>query len=287
MVIIRFQGGIGNQLFQYALYKKLQYLGKEVWADTTIFRDEKEIRSFDLPKLGVNLREASMEMINSFYPIKKDFVSGVLRQTIYRKKCIKEKEPYVFAPIFLNCDDAYLSGYWQTEKYFEDIKEIIRDDISFFSVKTPEVIDCLNRIQESNSISIHVRLGDYVNNSLYDNICTEAYYKKAIQEMNKRIKNTSYFVFSDDVNKAREMLGEKGFEYINYNHGENSYYDMYMISQCKHHIMANSSFSWWGTWLSDFDDKKVICPSVWMKGVDKGDIWMKEWIKITPQGDIV
>lgn len=287
MVIVRFQGGVGNQLFQYALYRKLLSIGKEVYADLNDYRYQSEARKYELDKLGLSVREASLETINRIFPRGNDIISKILRNTFYKKKCIKEKIPQAFNPIFLESDNVFLSGYWQTEKYFEDICEEIYHDINFRLVNRHENQEVLEKIHCQNSISVHIRFGDYINNPLYSGICTKDYYLNAIDIMRNRVENATFFIISDDIPRAGELLEDKRFEYIRINKSEAAYYDLYLISQCRHHIMANSSFSWWGTWLDRRENKIVISPSIWQHGAVSEDIWKKEWIKISPSGEIL
>lgn len=288
MVIVRFQGGVGNQLFQYALYRKLLRIGKEVYADLNDYRYKNGARKFELDKLGLSVQEASLETINKIFPRGNDIISKILRNTFYKKKCVKEKIPQAFDPIFLESDDVFLSGYWQTEKYFEDICEEIYQDIHFQPVNEYENQKVLERINCSNSISVHIRLGDYINNPLYRGICTKDYYINAIEIMKDRVKDATFFIISDDISKACELLEDNKFEYIGINRNEAAYYDLYLISQCRHHIMANSSFSWWGTWLDRRRENRiVISPSIWQQGATSEDIWMKDWIKVSSSGEIL
>ena len=286
MIIVRFQGGIGNQLFQYALYRKLRHIGKEVYADLNTLRRSEEIRSYELDKLGLSVEEAPLEAINKIYPRGNDIVSKIARNSLYRNRCIKERDFQKFDPVFLNSDNVFLSGYWQNEKYFEDIGEDIYQDIEFRPINEKQNEEMLKKIHASNSVSVHIRLGDYINNPLYIDICTKEYYLKAIELIENRLQNVSFFIISDNISEAHELLGGKKAEYIGFNKGDASYYDMYLISQCKHHIMANSSFSWWGVWMDRSSDNIVIAPSIWEKGIKSEEIWKESWNRISPEGEV-
>lgn len=146
----------------------------------------------------------------------------------------------------------------------------------------------MKKIINSNSISLHVRRGDYENNSsakrLHGGICTLNYYKQAIELVASRIKNPVFFIFSNDLKWARENLELEKYKQVlvNLNKGNNSYKDMYLMSKCKHNIIANSSFSWWGAWLNANPKKIVICPKRWYnnKRLDSKDIVPESWIRI-------
>lgn len=287
MIIIRFQGGIGNQLFQYALYKELEYLGKDVYADLSIFNRIEEPRKFELHKLGIRIREAKVEEVWRMCPPGKSLFARVKKNTVCRKRFIKEKNSYLFDSRFLEYDNKYLIGYWQTEKYFEDVVQQLRGEINFMPPTDEKNMAILKKIHSTNSISVHMRFGDYVNNPIYDNICTDRYYLAAIEEMRMIHEDAVFYVISDDTEKAREVLNRDDYEYVDWNRGDNSYYDMYLISQCRHNILANSSFSWWGTWLNENEDKMVIAPSVWVNGTRTDDVVSNSWIKISPKGELV
>lgn len=287
MIIIRFQGGLGNQLFQYALYKELQYLGKEVYADLSIFEREEEIREFELGKLGIKVTVADPKLVKKMCPSGQDIFTKIIKNTICRKHFTKEKNSYIFDSSFLKCDNQYLIGYWQTEKYFQDVKVQLRKEINFLPLEDEKNTMILDKIHSTNAVSVHMRFGDYVNNSIYDNICTDRYYSTAIEEMKRIHEDAVFYVISDDIERAKVVLDNDTYEYIDWNGGNNCYYDMKLISQCRHNIIANSSFSWWGTWLNDNKAKTVIAPSIWLNGVITDDIEMASWIKVTPEGEML
>ncbi len=287
MVIIRFQGGLGNQLFQYALYKELQYQGKEVYGDISIYKSVDEPRDYELDKLGLSIQVAEVNTINRMCPLGKDFITKVKKNLFYRKKFYKEKNPIVFDPYIYQCNNIYLIGYFQTDKYFYDVADEIRNEIHFEPSKNIDNIIILEKMRNTESVSVHMRFGDYVGNSIYDNICTKEYYTKAIEEMKRHYESVNFFVISDDIDKAKKLLDNDDYEYVDWNRQKDSYYDMQLISTCKHNIMANSSFSWWGAWMNNNKNKIIIAPSQWLKNISQGDVWCNSWIKITPQGEIV
>lgn len=287
MVIVRFQGGIGNQLFQYAFYKKLEHIGKDVYADLNTFGYRTEKREYQLPLLGLEVREAPYNIIRKMFPIGEDIWSKVLRNTVFKKHCIKDRDSQVFDEKFYEYDNIYLSGYWQTEKYFGDIKDNILNNINFASIDNSDNVSVLKKIRGTNSISIHIRFGDYIENPMYKDICTRDYYISAINEMKKKCTDSRLFVFSDDGEKAREFLGNLQYDLVDFNTGDSSYYDMYLMSQCKHNIIANSSYSWWGAYLNKNPYKIVIAPSLWINNCRCDDVWLSSWLKVSPQGKVI
>ena len=176
----------------------------------------------------------------------------------------------------------YLAGYWQSEKYFSFIEEKIKAEFTF-----KIEIDDINKkyLEEMNkveSISLHVRRGDYLSSPSL-NVCTEKYYENAITYFRERIENPIFFVFSNDIEWCRQNINGKDIKYINVNKGERSYNDMRLMSACKHNIIANSSFSWWGAWLNSNAQKIIVAPNKWInnsKNVSESDIIPEKWKKI-------
>lgn len=280
MIIIRVQGGLGNQLFQYALYERFKGMGKEVKADTSAYRDGREKRQLELAKLGIRLEEAGREELHSYYADNSILTDRILRYTLGRKRYIKE-DSYDFIPHILELKDGYLSGYWQSEKYFNAVEEKVRSSIKFQKVDTETIVLKERQMEEQNSVSVHVRMGDYLEKSeVYGNICTIEYYRKAFAYIKDRVKTPVFYVFSDEPDKAAAML--KGYNYclMTENSGESSYKDMYLMSRCKHHIIANSTFSWWGAWLGREKDQIVITPSRWNNFCKENEICGKGWVMI-------
>lgn len=287
MVIVRFQGGIGNQLFQYAFYKKLEHIGKDVYADLNTFDYRTEKREYQLPLLGLEVREAPYHIIRRMFPIGEDIWSKILRNTVFKGHCIKDIDSQIFDEKFYKYDNIYLSGYWQTERYFVDIKDNILNNINFAPIDNSDNVSVLKKIRGTNSISVHIRFGDYMENPMYKDICTRDYYIGAINEIKKKCTDSRLFVFSDDSRRAREFLGNLQYDLVDFNTGNSSYYDMYLMSQCKHNIIANSSYSWWGAYLNTNPHKIVIAPSLWLNNCRCDDIWLSSWLKVSPQGKMI
>ena len=136
-----------------------------------------------------------------------------------------------------------------------------------------------DRMKQCNSVSVHMRFGDYVNNLVYENICTEEYYRKSIEYVKLHIENPVFFVISDDLVRAQSILSNDNYVLVDINRGDSSYLDMYLISTCRHHIMANSSFSWWGVFFSE-SGGIVVEPDKWININDSQAVWCDGWIKI-------
>jgi hypothetical protein len=183
---------------------------------------------------------------------------------------------------------VYLSGYWQSEKYFIDIVSVIRSDFAFpiYGI-TPENMTIIDAVKSSMSVSIHVRRGDYVSSSAASErhgICPPFYYQRGMEIMTERLKDVVFYVFSDDTEWAKKNIQHKTQPCYIIETGQRSWVDMYIMSQCQHHIIANSSFSWWGAWLNPDPEKIVIAPKNWFKILPDGftinDMLPAAWIKI-------
>ena len=163
--------------------------------------------------------------------------------------------------------NCYLSGYWQSENYFKQSEVAIREDFSFVIPLSRENQAIADVMAGCNAVSLHVRRGDYVANAVtnaHHGTCSIAYYESAIKYITERVTDPIFFIFSDDIDwvKSHINMTHKA-HFIEHNKGKNSYCDMQLMSLCKHHIIANSSFSWWGAWLGSNPEKIVIAPQQW------------------------
>jgi hypothetical protein len=196
-------------------------------------------------------------------------------------------EPYFnYWPNFFELkQDCYLYGYWQSERYFKDFADIIRQDFAFKIPLDERNKKVVLEMTNTQSVSLHVRRGDYVNdpkNSNIMHICSLEYYRQAINYIVKRIEQPVFYIFSDDIAWVKEHLSiEFPCVYIDHNSGSESYRDMQLMSLCKHHVIANSSFSWWGAWLNANPEKTVIAPREWFVNKNNvDDLIPHNWIKI-------
>lgn len=266
MKIIRFLGGLGNQMFQYAFYKALQKRNSNVKADVQGFKDYNLHNGLELERIfNINLNKASAFTSNLYYIHNRTWAYRKLRTILNIKKYYKE-EPILFSfdPFFLeDPKPAYYWGYWQNEQYFKDIAEEIRVDFQFKNPLEKKNKDLLVQICQHNSISLHIRRGDYLKDPFLGGLCGQDYYQHAINYIHLHVKSPKFFVFSDDILWCRENLTLPNITFIYWNKGSSSYVDMQLMSACKHHIIANSSFSWWAAWLNSNSDKIVIAPKKW------------------------
>ena len=282
MNVIRMWGGLGNQLFIYALYEKFRIIGKETYIyldkDSYLSHTNKNI-IYQLPLLNLSPMEYDKsEKLHKYLTSQNLFVR--LKRKFDGKQYF-EKEHGLFERTVFDLDNKIITGYFQTEKYFDDISDTIRNKICFFEADKGKVLELAQKIKNENAISIHVRLTDYQQfNNLYGGICNKRYYQNAVEYIKNNISNPVFYIFSDDLQQALLMLKDYNCVPVDINRGEKSYLDMYLMSQCKHHIIANSSFSWWGAWLNSNPEKMVIAPSRWVNTDNTPDICPNSWIRL-------
>jgi hypothetical protein len=285
IIYSKIYGGLGNQMFQYAIGKSISIKNNiEFKIDSTRMKNY-GLRDFVLNKFNISAAEATNEEIGKFrinkyfdWIAKKSFQMGLnLNDKFY------EKNEFLYDEnVFLN-NSIYLQGYWQSYRYFESIRGILLKE---FSLSKPFEISnklILNKIKDCNSVSLHIRRGDYVNNpknnSLY-NVVGLDYYHRAIMYFNENVKNAHFFVFSDDLDWAAENLSIGNSTYVNINSIDTPECDLILMKHCNHNIIANSTFSWWGAWLNESVNKIVIAPSNWMSNVsDTSELIPAEWIR--------
>ena len=282
MNIIWIDGGLGNQMFQYALALKMESLGKDIRIDVTKYAEHHVHNDFELENVfGITCPHASLDEIKSLGYRKANHWTEFLRKTPFCKKTIYNNESYVFDEKVLQLDGRYIEGYWQSEKYFRDIREKILQTYRFPSFSTETQRSWAKQIQGSCSVSVHIRRGDYLNYSYLQNVCTLEYYKKAMQYFRERHPGEAeFYIFTNDFLWAEEHFSDEDCHFVKGNSGQDSFRDMQLMSLCRHNIVANSSFSWWGAWLNQNPDKTVIAPERWINGNEdeKLDVIPESWM---------
>lgn len=267
MIIVRIVGGLGNQMFQYAYAKALQQKGYEVRIDISQFKNYKLHGGYQLHKYQIDLKEASFLQ--------------VLFANLRFIKPTKEKSLLFDKKLLLLQGNKHVKGYFQTEKYFLNIREqlihqfTIKEDISN---QTSEIAKKIKT--QTNTCAVHIRRGDYVSNKknqAIHGICSLEYYQTAIKLMDEKYKNMHYFIFSDDISWSKENLNIKNAIYVDTKSIPHE--DLFLMSLCKHNITANSSFSWWGAWLNQHLEKTVIAPKKWFVSKEN-EIACSNWIKL-------
>jgi hypothetical protein len=268
-------------MFQYALAKSLQASGKNVTLDSSMLRYDGNHAELSLfPKIREEYKEADSYLIAKLGDCNKSILHKVKRKIIgYKKTHVLEKD-YAYNPSVFDMDNVYLEGYWQSEKYFSNIESQIRSLYTFPEITDKSNLDLADKIKSCNSVSIHIRRGDYLsekNAPMHGNICTKAYYDNAIKYISENVANPQFYIFTDDAEWARQQYKGEEYTIVDQNHADNSFRDMQLMSMCKHNIIANSSFSWWGAWLNPNKDKIVTAPPKWFNLADTPDIWCDGW----------
>lgn len=265
MIIVKAMGGLGNQLQQYALYEKLCSLGRDVRLDVSWFGEGNTAQTGRRLELGlfpgVSYQEASGQERKAFLG-NGSKVDKLLRK-LYNNRIKIFRETDMYHPEVLTLTDGYLEGYWACESYYHDILPLLREKLAFPESTDPRNREAAERMRREPSVSLHLRRGDYLegeNAAMFGGICTEAYYEAAVRKLREAVPGAHFYVFSDDPVYAREHFAGEEFTQVDWNKGADSFYDMYLMSRCRHNICANSTFSFWGARLNDSPDKIMIRP---------------------------
>jgi len=279
MIISRITSGLGNQMFQYAIGRSLSLQHQTSLKLDIMNFDKKQYRKFGLTNFNLNIEYASSNEINSFKGHLIDFF-----KPYHKKKNIKERYTH-YDPTIKNLikDDLYLGGYWQSDKYFKDFEVEIRKDLAFKSSIITNVSDQQKLIQNSNSVSLHIRRGDYHSHPIIaksHGVLSLEYYYNAIKHLKETDHSLIFFIFSDDMHWVKNNLKLK--ENVHFVEGNTEIEDLFLMSICKNNIIANSTFSWWGAWLNSNKEKIVIMPEFWFKDkpYNKSDIAPSQWLRM-------
>lgn len=289
MKIVNILGGLGNQMFQYALALSLkeEFPQEDILIDVSCFNGYPLHNGFEIHNIFRNsLREASRSDIASVnYPLPHYRLWQIGRRILPKKKTvIRESSDMVFQPeVLTKAGNIYYDGYWQSEKYFNNHRRVILDAFKFPDLNeiNRNLISSLN---SRKTCSIHVRRGDYLNHRLFKNLTDLDYYEKAVEYIANHTDIDYFIVFSNDIEWCKQniapLIKDSKIVFVDWNLGVDSYRDMQLMSLCNHNIVANSSFSWWGAWLNDNPGKIVFCPHKWINVDYKTDIIPDSWIKL-------
>lgn len=292
MIITNLFGGLGNQMFQYAAGRGLS-LSKSVEHRlyTLDFTSYKLHNGFELDRVfNISAQAASDADLRRILGWRTPFMvlRSLRRQRfswLWGSKLIVEPSFAYWQSITNVPDDCYLQGYWQSEKYFLHIATTIRADFSFQEPMEARNLELAEHIGHCNAVSLHVRRGDYVVNPATlatHGLCSPDYYCQAIRYIAERIEQPVFYVFSDDIPWVKKNLAITfPCHYVEHNRGCESYNDMRLTALCRHHIIANSSFSWWGAWLNSNPEKIVVAPKKWFaNGTNTMDLFPQGWVTL-------
>ena len=294
MIIVQISGGLGNQLFQYAFGRALSLkYNKSLAFNIDSFKWDK-LRKFELDSFLLNLKIVDCNIIDKTVK-RKILISDKImyfflnKKIPYYKSSIIKEQSFLFDKnhIKFRTENVYYKGYWQSENYFIEFKDIIISELRNFNLLNQKSQTVLNKLKLiKNTVSIHFRRGDYISNNetnAYHGTCSLDYYFEAIKRIQNQIENPYFFIFSDDKMYIKEIFKN----HTNYSIIENiptDYEELVIMSACDHHIIANSSFSWWGAWLNPSKNKIVIAPKKWFSNetmqLQTENLIPKSWIKI-------
>jgi hypothetical protein len=271
VIIVKLRGGLGNQLFQYSLGRMLSIKhSSDLKLDVSEYGDDCA-RSYELDKYNVKSSIATEREIRETVGI------GRLRYRLarrfgytgsYRQGSYVCENDLAFDPTILDLPETvYLDGYWQSEAYFRPIANILREDLTCRDEQAGQNRALAQTIVSCESVSIHVRRGDYVSDPAthsFHGTCGLDYYRACIEIVGSRVRDPRFFLFSDDLDWVRDNL-DIPFDtlYVDHNDARTGHEDVRLMSQCRHHIIANSSFSWWAAWLGTNPNKIIVAPRRW------------------------
>lgn len=288
-------GGLGNQLFQYAYaYSIAKKYNENLCLDLSSYKQNKKPSIYKLDikyktRYSISLKKnKKMIVIQFLYHIAQKIIR------IHNKERIGKRifdfltsygyyynfDPYYYNDILCTKKTKYVYGYFQSEKYFDSVKKDIINQFVYNGEISEVAKHYKNLIENSNAIALHIRLGDYTKKAnKYLNVCNNDYYKKSVEFINCKVKNPQFFVFTNDIESSKQL------EFIPNNaifiEGTSAEEDFFLMQQCKFFIISNSTFSWWASYLSRYDEKLTIVPFKWMNTTkDEIDIYRKDMIKI-------
>jgi len=284
LIIVRLQGGLGNQMFQYAAGKALAaQLNAPFKLDTITSLQKDKRRSIALEELETKFELASWKEVKEFvrFPALYRHPVSLLKggNHIYR-------EPHFhFDKNFFKINDpVFLDGFWQSPQYFESIENIIRQDFAVKPGFIQNVIEKGKELESTNSLAVHIRRGDFLNPKIaaYHGVLSAFYFEKAIALVKEKEPSATVYFFSDDIDWVKQNLARyKNAEFVS-SFTHSAIEDFYLMTKCRHNIIANSSFSWWPAWLNTNPGKIVVAPKKWfaVSSINTSDLIPANWIRI-------
>lgn len=302
MKIVRIIGGLGNQMFQYAFFLSLKEKNNKVKIDISDFNNYMLHNGIELSKIfTIDLSNHSIQ--KNRIPFK-DYYSafkfrkflGILffynKNLFIKKTHFIEKNYSAFNESLFFSNNIYLDGYWQNQEYFLKIKDIIIKEFNW-KIVSPKNKIVAKSMSNENSVSLHIRRMDKVKNIkqllyrikllLVWRVSNKKYYLDAINFIQDKVENPKFYIFTDNIEwvKNNIKMNDDNYTIVDWNRGEESNQDMYLMTQCKHNVISMSTFSWWGAWLNNNKNKIVVSPKKWAFRLEKDNgIIPKNWVRI-------
>lgn len=278
MRLIKMIGGLGNQMFIYAFYLQMRKRFPGTRIDLSDMRHYHAHNGYELDRVfGISDREFCIAK-----PLKKVLEFLFFKVILERKQNLETMEAFTksYAYPFL-----YFKGFYQSERFFKDVESEVRQAFAFdMSKANAESQTLAQQIQKNpHAVSLHVRRGDYMEPKFYKRygtVCSQAYFQRAVEMMLAQVPQAHFYIFSDDVEWVQQNLRLPRATVVSCNRGADSWQDMMLMSLCRHNIICNSTFSWWGAWLNANPEKRVIAPSRWLADTDMPYIIPETWIKV-------
>jgi hypothetical protein len=277
-LIIAFSHGLGNQMFQYALYRNLIKLGRNVKADLSAY-NKPDMMPFELLNVFPNIQ---LERCN---PSEKAYYLNEGKGKVYIEGPPRGKEKAFYKKELLEMESGYVEGFHCSYKYPNQIRQELLEDFVFPYRNDNALCNLKRELEQKEAVSVHIRRGDFLNSKYrreIGNICTDEYYKRAIDYIKSKCRNAVFCFFSNDIEWVKTNMKQEAAIYIEKNMFTQycDWYDMYLMSMCKHNIIPNSTFGWWGAWLNQNPDKIVVAPKKWRNRWEANDWCPPEWILI-------
>lgn len=292
MIISHIIGGIGNQMFQYALGRSRSLArGTDLRLDVSDFAGYGLHHGFQLSEVfaGTFLQASKQDVYallgwRGYRPCRRLLVRH--GASAFRGHRLVVEPHFDYWPSVAEAgSESYFVGYWQSEKYFQNCEAVIRSDFAFRRPLVGLNLEWVSRISKSTAVSLHVRRGDYATNPktlAVHGLCSAEYYRSAVELIARAVGSPEFYIFSDDIPWVRQHLNiDYPCHYVENNLAADSYCDMHLMSLCRHHIIANSSFGWWGAWLNSKGGKMVIAPRRWFSnGLECADLIPEGWARL-------
>ena len=279
MIVVKLMGGMGNQMFQYALGRSLSIkYNTQLKIDLSFLKNK---------NMGTNFTYRDYDL--NIFNMSEDFEIGSVNLLGVNEPNFSYSQPLIDMIKSKMDEDVnnsfLLNGYWQTPKYFQDIEDQIRTDFTFrdkVEEADESIKEILNQIKSTNSVLLNVRRTDYLNTD-YHGVMGDEYLKKGVELIESKIENPHYFLFSDDVEWCKDNIKFDNMTIVDHSYkGDRFSYYLQLMKNCKHFIIPNSSFAWWAAWLNEDSDKIVIAPEKWFtdSNINTSDLIPDNWIRI-------